>query len=419
MTERGENVLQTEMFDLRSFSNTALSRAGSGLRWGLPAARDLNITDPNFPGLLTATRYTGRTTLEAVSAPLPQFVRDNWFDAVRMQFNGLNDPGDALILDGFASVVQAQRSQLFYFSVWVFSSQDMYMEVSVDGSDLTVFDLGRRFFVPANAWTEVGFNPATESYPIFRTNATISEDVRETQYLYSSAAKGAPTNNNDNIGNPFMTVSGAGGWTALKLTTHSASTGGARPEDNAGFTAGGHYFMTAPRLWVGEFVDKSELNEMILEYLALWNIRSQFLTDTWTAYANAIFDGWDDVLDDPAATLQEVLDAVDRIALARAQLVRRYPRDALNAVLAQARQLTRQDFANDWDWTRLQNAIESGERVAELMTLPGAALEDAIDYLNQAMSATVPRRGGCGGGEVGAGLLLLIPLAFITLRRKK
>jgi len=432
--EPGENILhQGDRFDLRYFGSTITDRAGANSHWTLPALNDLT-TPANAENVVLAQHINNYEDPRLPAEPMPAEIGgDNFRDAVRLQFRGYNNPGDSLLLNNFSDVIGTQRSRLFYFSMWVYASQDMYFDITIDGAHTIVYDLGRRFFVPQGQWTEIGILD-DGYYPVFRTNTT---DPRHTQYLYSSAARHNPDseyallrnlNDNDEIGNPFLRLER--GWTALKITTHQRSIGPARPDSfpddgGASFTSG-YYFVTAPQMWAGPFVDKDDLNDLILEFWDLYDVSEQFVYG-WDAYYDAIQDGIE-VWDNLRATAEEVNPVVDRIALARARLVRIYPRDQLIARLAHAREFRREHFNSDWDWQVLLNAIETGDRVVEIRTLPRAAVVDSYELLVRAMGASddpppppeePPSGCGCGSSSVAIGLVLIIPLAIVALITKR
>ena len=427
VTERGENILDAALgADMRYFSNSAVARTGEGLRWSLSGISDLTSGATNA-NVLAGTRITNIANLPQTN--LPNDVTENFRDAVRMDFRGYTNPGDSLMLDGFANIARTQRSHLFYFSAWVYSSQTMYIDITVDGSDITVFDQGRRSRIPANTWTEIGRCPDSGEYWVFRTNGAVNmtadPPIIQRNYEHSTAARATSTNNlnaNDDIGNPFMSLGTATGWVALKLTTHRNATGFSRTGADA-FDSG-FYYIAAPHLWVGEFVDTSELNRLVMEFIGLEDYYYQFYPHTWAPYEKAFLDGFE-VLMNTGATLQEVWDAVDAIAIARARLVRFSYREDLNVRLRLARRFRRRHFETDWDWAHMQNAVAQAERAVALTGLPGEALTSALLNLNLAMDAATSEPsagcGGCGGGSVaavGGIILLLAPLAYVATKRR-
>lgn len=195
-------------------------------------------------------------------------VGDKITTAVEITINKDNQQTlpDSLTYSTFDDMMYGEvAKEAFYFTAWIKAEQDMWFDVGIsygrrEGHADVYWDLGRRFFVPANEWTQIGLDEEGNYLP-FRTKVLTTGFLRgtgsdPTSENCNSAA--ADIYAKENIGDTkieqYYRDSWGGSWACMRLYAYAGSVyeetnGVGAPASNSGLSAGDKYLVTGTNFW--------------------------------------------------------------------------------------------------------------------------------------------------------------------------
>ena len=151
--------------------------------------------------------------------------------------------------------------EAFYFTAWVKAEQDMWFDVGMsfgakEGHAQVYWDLGRRFFVPAGTWTQIGLDKDGNYLP-FRAKVTEDGFKRGTGADPTAANSNCTVAPDESKGDTKIEqyYRGAfnGVWACIRLYAYSGATYGTSgvgaPAATHGLEAGDKYLVTGFNYW--------------------------------------------------------------------------------------------------------------------------------------------------------------------------
>lgn len=153
------------------------------------------------------------------------------------------------------------NQEAFYFTAWVKAEQDMWFDVGISyGAKAdhaqVYWDMGRRFFVPANQWTQIGLDAAGNYLP-FRAKVTSDGFMRGTGADPTAANSNcveAPdeTKGDTKVGQYYRDGWGEV-WACIRLYAYAGdvygTSGVGTPAATHGLSAGDKYLVTGTNFW--------------------------------------------------------------------------------------------------------------------------------------------------------------------------
>ncbi len=173
---------------------------------------------------------------------------------------------DSLTYSTFDDLMYGEvAKEAFYYTAWIKAEQDMWFDVGISygalsGEAAVYWDLGRRFFVPAGEWTQIGIDEDGNYLP-FRAKVTDSGFMRGTgsdPTAENSNCATAETYANESVGDTqiekYYRDSWGGVWACLRLyayagSVYEATDGVGAPSATSGLSAGDKYQVTGVNFW--------------------------------------------------------------------------------------------------------------------------------------------------------------------------
>ncbi|MDR3318837.1 MAG: Ig-like domain-containing protein [Clostridiales bacterium] len=258
MTRVGENALVNPNFA----DGSAIPRTQYGGPWAFTNNDELGV--PANAATFGVTEVTdavaGMGAQSGLGTPVSTGLK---IDIVSTNFSAMDD---SLTYSQFDDTMYGDRATdaAWYFAAWVKADQDMWFDVGISYSAKqsnagVYFDLGRKFFVPAGVWTQIGKDSAGNFVP-FRSR------VIGTGYLRGTGSD--PTANNSNSAtealnakedagdttiNPWYRSGWSEIWACLRIYAYAGSkfgdTGVGTPTGGHALTAGDSYTITGTNFW--------------------------------------------------------------------------------------------------------------------------------------------------------------------------
>lgn len=418
-TEPGVNLTSNGNFELPFTTRVQ----DLGLGWGLPTALDMETAPADEPKL------TSWSFLDSIPDKVEGMGDVD--TAIELTFNGYRNPGDFLYYAGLKNTLDyyiGNGFNKFSFTMWVKTTVTVYFDIGLSnggGSTNKIYDLGRRFQVTSSdGWVQIGMNASGEFYPFRRHSSTNTGNLNHT---CSSVNQGV---NNENLGEAEV-LTGAT-WSALKIGAYTSATG----HSWTGGPTSGTVTITGAQLWPIGYVDRTELNDLLLDSELL--NEADYTSESWAPYASAIEEGMTVYLN-ANATKGEVDAAVLAIQNAFAGLVEIVVEPPVTVVdkTALAAAIATAESKNEADYTEvtfnaLTSALEAAKAVNEDEEATQQQVNGALANLNAAINNLKAKSGGGGGsgggcGTVGfdmrsgGGLLIMAGFSFmlVLLVRKR
>lgn len=172
---------------------------------------------------------------------------------------------DSLTYSTFDDMMYGEVNQeAFYFTAWVKADQDMWFDVGIsygaaEGHAQVYWDLGRRFFVPAGTWTQIGLDENGNYLP-FRSRVLTTGFMRGTgsdPTAENCNSATAETNANETIGDTkigqYYRDGWGQAWACIRIYAYAGETYGTDgigiPASNHGLSAGDKYLFTGANFW--------------------------------------------------------------------------------------------------------------------------------------------------------------------------
>ncbi len=195
-------------------------------------------------------------------------VGDKITTAVEITINKDNQQTlpDSITYSTFDDMMYGEVNQeAFYFTAWIKAEQDMWFDVGISYGAKPehagiYWDLGRRFFVPANTWTQIGLDEDGNYLP-FRSRVLTTGYLRGTgsdptseNCNSASAETYAKENTGDTQIGKYYRDSWGEVWACMRLYAYAGSVykdtqGVGAPAANSGLAAGDKYLVTGTNFW--------------------------------------------------------------------------------------------------------------------------------------------------------------------------
>ncbi len=181
---------------------------------------------------------------------------------ITINMNNQDTLADALTYSTLDDMMYGEVNQeAFYYTSWVKAEQDMWFDVGISfGAKAdhaqVYWDLGRRFFVPAGQWTQIGVD-TNGNYLPFRAKVTNDGFMRGTGADPTAANSNCTSAPDESKGDTKIGQYYRGGWgevwACIRLYAYSGATYGTSgvgaPAANHGLSAGDKYLVTGANFW--------------------------------------------------------------------------------------------------------------------------------------------------------------------------